>query len=422
MLILVPLIVEFASDRLEPSRRESQRTWARFFESAFWYQALLKAGSREPHNRFVRIVTFSRGKEPPEVFVNICQQRVLLAKLLMKLETAGPALIVIDKYFHPGACPDLNDPGNRMLATALRASKSPVVLGLRTLDEDDLDAQRPLNGVERQALEKASLVLAPRLDFGSLPPTVKYGILRVDSDTRRIPLQWPVYSDRKELETGQAHLMESLSLVAVEQYDASSFRRPEFNALFSEGLHPFTSFLSEQEIPTLSAIDLVCHTQNHQPSQWQNCEPDDYADDLIRNHIVVVGNRVVEDFHPSVVGTVPSVVLQANYIESLLDGRYLKSLPFYFSFLANFILFLGLGLPCYRGMPWERFTPNQILVASLLFSFILWISVYFIVLHLGYYFVVWFPGALALAALWADDRQHRGKEKERSQTHPRHEG
>jgi len=152
-LVIHSLLVEFFSSRYgaqkEPSRPKKPEVqkakpydpFARFLQSAFWYQALVQAGGRKPRDHFVRLVTLVRNREPEEIFQDICSQRLFMAKLILKLKISQSAVIVIDKFFPVHSCPDPMNEGNRLLGQALQDSDVPIVLGLRTSDPDELAAQ-----------------------------------------------------------------------------------------------------------------------------------------------------------------------------------------------------------------------------------------------------------------------------------------
>jgi hypothetical protein len=85
--------------------------------------------------------------------------------------------------------------------------------------------------------------------------------------------------------------------------------------------HPYTSFLREDQFPTtMRAVDLIC--SNPPNESWRNIcsrtrilrvNAQTFADKIVIIGIAGVGG----DIHQSVLGKVPGVILQANYIESL---------------------------------------------------------------------------------------------------------
>jgi len=47
------------------------------------------------------------------------------------------------------------------------------------------------------------------------------------------------------------------------------------------------------------------------------------------------------DSHFSVVGEVPGYILQANYVEALLDGRYFRAVAGWVNYVAGFLIYLA---------------------------------------------------------------------------------
>src|SRR5205807_673579 len=59
----------------------------------------------------------------------------------------------------------------------------------------------------------------------------------------------------------------------------------------------------------------------------------------LRHRIVVIGD-LASDMRMSVIGRVPGVILQANYIESLLDQRYFGGLGLWVTGGTSFVFLL----------------------------------------------------------------------------------
>ena len=406
LLILGPLVLELAGDNLEALNVSSNKAWAHFFEGAFWYQLVVKAGSRKPRDHYVRLVTLVKSREPDDVFDDMCRQRLFMSMLLNKIEASKAAVIVIDKFYSPHSCSDPDNQGNRNFVESLSNSPMPIILGLRTSDHDELGAQGPLNDVEKKAFLPGTLVLEPTLRFPAAS-NVKYGLIRANRDTRRIPLEWPVFDQRKDLSEGVApHMLPTISRLAAEEFDPMTFSQSKMADLLNKNVHPFSSFLTESEIPTFSAIDLVCDPAFPKARRWEDCKAGTTGNDLFRNHIVVIGNRTIDDFRASVIGTVPGVILQANYIESLLDDRYFRPVSFWVAVVMNALLVILIVLLFYEAILPETLSPDAALAGSVLGILLAWIVVYLVALHFGYYLVIWFPGAVALIAMWAHGRAH----------------
>jgi len=415
LLIGVTLIPEYGSEILEATGAKSRGLWSRVFEGAFWYQPLVKAGNRTPRNHFVRIVTLSDQREPGELFANVCRQRVFMARLLEKLQRAGPSVIVIDKYFSPDSCPNTDDPGNLMLRQAISSSTIPIVLGVHTMDAEQLRIRGSLSPSEEKNLQVASLVVTPGLQLANSSGLVTYGLIRLNHDNRKIPLEWRAYPSRSALASADhpTELLPTLSLMAAEQADSDLANESKLKHLLRKGQHPFTGFLPEDKIPTFSALELVCGPNFPTSSDWQHCDLSDYKDQTLRNHVAIVGNVTDDqDIHASVIGVVPGVVLQANYIESLLDDRYLKPVPLLWNIVINVGAAFAIGF-LFLKTPSQKqgvLSPERVAVASLFIALFLWILSYLIALHIGYYLAIWFPGLYVLA-LWAHSRLHKVEEE-----------
>src|ERR1700693_3882961 len=166
------------------------------------YNRLLDIGFREKRFRRVRVIALSEGVEPDDVVNNPCVLRMFLAKLVRRSVEKGAAVIVIDRWFRVCSCPE-RDPGTENLLLALKKSSVPIVLGLHT------------TRVDPSADTKSCLQLSPRLSFGEAeaPSRVAFGLVRLDSDTRKLPLQWSLY------EEGTDNVIPTLALSAAEQAD-----------------------------------------------------------------------------------------------------------------------------------------------------------------------------------------------------------
>lgn len=411
-LIGLTLVSEFGSDILETAGVESSRAWSRVFEGAFWYQSLVKAGNRTPRNKFVRIVELREHQGPDELFDNICKQRLLMARLIQKLQAAAPRVIVIDKYFSLGSCPNRDDQGNRELAQAISNTNVPIVLGVHTLKAHDLELQSPLSPVEKKGLEEAQLVEVPALQFADANRLIEYGLIRLNDDNRKIPLEWRVYQSRSDLAAPDhpTKLQSTLSFVAARRADPDVTTVSRLNSLLSTESHPYTGFLQENEIKTYSALDLVCGQNFQNLDDWEHCGPSDYGKEDLHARVIIIGNNKAEqDYHPSVIGDVPGVVLQANYVESLMDDRYLKPIPLRWNVGINLLAVFVIGCLFLLQPPRKNTWRSSLKAVGISSSImvVLWALSYLIVVTLGYYMAIWFPG-LYILALWA----HMGIEKE----------
>jgi CHASE2 domain len=348
----------------------------------------------------VRLVTLDKGSEPRDIFgdENLCRQRFFMAMLIQRLEDLGAKSIVVDKYFAPHTCENLpSGPqnGTDALLRVVNATSVPITLGLHTAH---------VGGVAGTSPEiKTCLVLADALRFGSgkcqgESRCVDGGAIRLNSDTRRIPIDWEVFQSEREAEQNEnPRIFRSLSLVAAQQSDPEGKARERLVELLKDRdpSHPFTSFV--REIPQFHARQVLCGIDfpENAGSDWDHtCKPpeiegtrngqsvgaltDAEIASEIRGQTIVIGELSDEDMHNSVIGeSVPGALLQANYIQSLLEGRYFPAVPGVVSFLwylawfsLTFLLFL-------------KKTPNTAAVWSLVALCVLVIASILVMKYMG---------------------------------------
>jgi hypothetical protein len=118
----------------------------------------------------------------------------------------------------------------------------------------------------------------------------------------------------------------------------------------------------------------------------------------LRNKIVVVGWADPGDVHQSVVGKVPGYLLQANYIEALLDDRYFGSVRCWTNYLTGLMIFAAFQmiLVFYEHKPLR-------LLGTLAFLFIGVLGcIYLIMMHLHIYLNPMGIGLLAIGIKLTD--------------------
>lgn len=147
------------------------------------YTTIVKRASfHAPLSHKVVLVTLTNGVEPDDVLGKICSQRFFTARLIRRLNELGAAVIALDKQYGVGSC-EVNGEETKALANAMGESRAIVTRGLPSeiIPEQHLDGR------------KMCLKQLPTLD---LPiPAANAGLLRLDTDTRRIPLSWPVLQE-----------------------------------------------------------------------------------------------------------------------------------------------------------------------------------------------------------------------------------
>ena len=146
------------------------------------------------------------------------------------------------------------------------------------------------------------------------------------------------------------------------------------------------------------AIAVICSRPSD--DYWKNvCNPrKEMRTDLaaILGRVVFVGQAGSgSDIHQSLIGNVPGVILQANYVESLLDDRVFKPM--------RSIYQIVIGLFWLGGMFWVslhfRPRPALALFLSLLAAVIPAYLIHLLILHFNYYTQLLLPLILAAIVL-----------------------
>jgi hypothetical protein len=328
--------MEIASEMAIESNRHPSLEQS-IFDMTGLYQRIV-GSARNPIPRYTEIVSIDPSKEKHSIpdSHNVCGQRDFLARLVERIATAAPDVIVIDKDFLPGEC---EESSNKLLITTLGTVSQtvPIVVG-RTLVESR-KADTVLGAFFGTVEETESFHF--RLPEGSL---FYEGIASLDPDTRRLPLAWP---------SGEPTEWESIALKAARAHDPKFvIDRPRLQKLLL-GQPPFISFLGGfEEHPSL---EVLCDAPIADADSWRCCVKENPSPQeligiarklsFLRSRIVVVGEVSDEDKHESVLGPVPvpGFLLQANFIEALLDDRYYGP-ACWADYVLGFILFILLEL------------------------------------------------------------------------------
>jgi hypothetical protein len=305
--------------------------------SARLYMPIAKWALRYTPTPSVAIIYIDPAHDPADLLTNVCASRVFLARLINDLNTLAAHVIVIDKYYSATACAE---PGkNSTFINAVNSSKVPVVIG---------QEEYALAGGSDAA---GCLALTPRLDFGS-NSSVRYGLVRLDTDVLRIPLRWPVFTDPAQSTANPppAHKQlpvtsgDTLSLVTAKVVSPNIESHPTIQKMLARQVDPYTTFLN---LPNITALTAMCSAEpspradiDGQPGdevckQWVH--PIDNLNGRglsLASKIVVIGDLSDQDMKPFPTnqapfptGKRPGVFLQANYVQALLDHRFLLEVP-----------------------------------------------------------------------------------------------
>ena len=297
------------------------------------YSIVSKFTFHKPSNRKVVLVTLSEGKEPDEIFAEPCTQRLFMARLISRLNQVNVAVIALDKFYGRSAC-DVRGDETKELVGAIANSRAPITRGLPT-------TLVPSRTTEER---KVCLRQVPTLQL-PIPPS-RDGVLRLDADTRRIPIAWPVLQeDQKTVKE-----VDTLAWVTAWTADRSALETFRLSHARAKAEPPYSAMI---QIPSFSAIELLCGKAANKDVDWQKCNLVDKVEEL-NGAVAVVGEHYGDrDIHPTIGGFLYGVDLQANYIAALLDDRYyVPVLSGYWNELAVFVFFcIVVGLATWTPLP-----------------------------------------------------------------------
>jgi CHASE2 domain-containing sensor protein/class 3 adenylate cyclase len=288
------------------------------------YQKLV-AAPRNPIPHYTAVVEIDPDRDPGSIsLLDVCGQRKLMTALVTRLAAARPGAIVIDKYFGERACPgNINE--NLIAAMTEVNAKVPVVIGRRVAPESDDDYLLPswLSGLG-----------------------LREAIVNIDPDTRKLPLKWLVFPSKadKDHDTRQVW-RETLALTAAQAYEKGQLEaeHPRLAKLLNPVKHPYISFLDLDQFKPyrLLAGFVLCGRPVKQGEDATACpaSPGDLG--VVSGRIVVIGEITDQDIKSTVVGRMPGVFLQANFIEALLDDRYYEGYPV-LNYVFGFVFLAGL--------------------------------------------------------------------------------
>ena len=302
--------------------------------SAKMYLPLANWALRYTPTPSVAILMIDSNTRPAGLLTNTCESRAFLAKLIEDLNALSAHVIVIDQYFSADYCTEQDK--NAKFIAAMEGSAVPVVVG------------QPTHALTAAAASGGCLALTKRLEF-SKDAKVLYGLTRLNADILKIPLRWPVFSDTaQQPDASQAAAPDSapkplpaeagdtLSLAAAKVQDPNIESNSRIAKFLSKGIHPYTTFI---DLPQINAMTVLCSAEKD-PSDifgaklGATCTPWVRPLDNLDGHhlslggkVVVIGQIVQSDMKSFPTGEKPGVFLQANYVQSILDHRFLTEIP-----------------------------------------------------------------------------------------------
>ena len=288
----------------------------------------------------VAIIYIDPAHDPADLLTNVCASRAFLARLIADLNSLNAHVIVIDKYYSAAACTEQDK--NATFINAMESSKVPIVVG-------ELDhAFSGGNGAS------GCTALSPHLQFSSASK-VHYGLTRIDNDDLKIPLRWPIFQDPADSGTPAtpppapkqlpADSGDTLSLTAARIVNPNIESNPAVAKLLAKQIDPYTTFLN---LPNITALTAICSAESSPRAPIEGQDGDQVCKPWIRptdnlngknldlaSKIVVIGDLsdapdlkpFPTNLAPFPAGTRPGVFLHANYIQALLDHRFLLEIP-----------------------------------------------------------------------------------------------
>ena len=314
--------------------------------SAKMYMPIAKWALRYTPTPSVAIIYIDPAHDPPDLLTNVCASRAFLARLVNDLNALSAQAIVIDKYYSTGACAEQDK--NAEFVKAMNGSRIPVVVG---------QATEPMYGSSSSA---GCLALSPKLEF-SKTSKVLYGLTRIDTDVLKIPLRFQVFSAPGGNATAPGGAQsapsstpapkplpgtagDTLSLVAAKAVNPDLESNPTLSKQLARQVDPYTTFL---DLPNITALTALCSAEasprapiDGQPGDAL-CKPWVHDPDNLDGHQLSLASKIVvvgdlsdldmkpfpSDLAPFPPGQRPGVFLQANYIQALLDHRFLLEVP-----------------------------------------------------------------------------------------------
>jgi hypothetical protein len=355
-----------------------------------FYHQLVTASPRKPAPRFTALITLSETSSPAGVsLLNVCAERNFLGEALKTLSHAKVKVLVIDKTFGDATCAK-DDPGTLSLmrgVQALCAAHITLVVG------------REVNKRARsQTPRAAAYPLYPSLAFAPEAACVTEGVINTYQDQRRVALWWP----NVQPVSGSRNAPPTLALAASLAASPSFLRNGRLAGWTPDAPVPYVSFVRRGQFDDydIAARDLVCSGPGN--PGWRACEDSELSQrvrSLADGRIIIVGEDAAGfDRHDTVVGEMPGYILQANYIESLLDDRLMRPVPESLNVLTGLMFFAAFEYIAWRHH--ERrlyaFTLIGLLVAGT------GLVIYLSVTLLGYYLNPATIGLLAVLLRLAD--------------------
>jgi len=262
-----------------------------------------------------------------------------------------------------------------------------VIIGQGAYRKEDLESNWPSEfiALRSRGFKDADLFIKPLpAAVALLDSRVHPGLVQLNADYRKIPLSWRVFSN----DGAAPYAMDTISVAAVRAFSGNGDLLNKLNMLQREGRHPFTSFAKEQDFLIVPAATIMARLAD--------------SSDL-KNRIVLVSIIDPEhndDTHDTFMGKVPGVVLQANYVEALMDGRFLRPIDRRVQVVIGLAWFavIEMLLKYWAGRGWSGVVVPVIIIV------VCWSVISVVITWYGRYIELLFPSIFVLIAAHSADR------------------
>lgn len=329
-----------------------------------------------------------------DMFPGPCEKRAFIAKLLPRLVEMQPAMIVSDIGFGKGLCGDERKETKDLklaIRTAVKTTPLVIAQGGDTLEELP---NAKVKELIRLGFQESDIVLTESID---LPrnDNLRLGLIALNADRKKIPIRWSA-----GVQSSPLSFEDSLPFAAAKLY-RSTFpdQGARLTKLEKDSYHPFLSFLSEADFSVVPAITAMCGDAHIQTRKWTDCGDSEGSvaeRKKLHGRILMIGLADdPKDQKSTPAGKLPGYVLQANYVEALLDARAFHPLSLGDQFLLGFIWLCLVELPFWL----HDFHTIKALIFSFFISFVVMFIVYYIALvNFSWYVNLGPPSALAIVA------------------------
>lgn len=310
-----------------------------------------------------------------EIQQNVCRGRAYLADLLQVLDQNRPSVIVVDKYFSPDSC-ITNPASTSQLMDVVRGLKTPLVVGEST-------------DTATKEEDESCLVQKKQLNLGS---KVLHGVTRLNVNKEEIPLEWNVLPKQPVDDDIRSQQTQSLALVAARAAAPEAIRAHGFLAVRNAERQPYARF--REDIPKGTSTEVLCSAALPAlRAKWTlSCSGNSPKLNLL-GKVVVIGAESGADSVVVFGRRWSGYELQANYIDALLSGRYMRA-PSDWPAILLFAAFLfGLEVPALVNL----FIHELPLLLQVTLK-LLWTGAFVAFVIVGYYLFGFFPPLYMLFA------------------------